>query len=316
MILLDYSQTVHGHIAMELNRTKEFTVEPDFLRYMILNQVRALNVRFRQKYGQMMVIMDGRNNWRKQAFHLYKANRKKSRDTSTIDWDQVYSVTSQISNDIKEHFPMPCVQVDGCEADDLIAYFCTHGPSEPTLILSSDKDFMQLQWLNYTKGKDIQQYATTTDKYLQEHSAHSALENLLDKIMRGDKGDGVPNVLSAEDQLVNGVRATIMSKKRVEALSEGLSLDTEGSSPLLQCDSSKINIGGFDPEDIIKRTKTNFDMISLLNLDVTHPPEIVHSMSQALKTALNEKKEGNVSFYLMQHDVKSMKDKAADFYPS
>jgi hypothetical protein len=46
--------------------------------------------------------------------------------------------------------------------------------------------------------------------------------NLIDKILRGDTGDGIPNILSDDNTFVEGLRQTPLSKKKKDAIIEDL----------------------------------------------------------------------------------------------
>jgi hypothetical protein len=83
------------------------------------------------------------------------------------------------------------------------------------MIVSSDKDFLQLQ-----KYGNVRQWSHILKKEIKD--PHPKL-NLIDKILSGDTGDGVPNVLSGDDTFVNGERQTPLSKKKKQAIIEDLS---------------------------------------------------------------------------------------------
>jgi hypothetical protein len=193
--------------------------DENMLRHMMLNSVRMYNKKFRDQYGQMIICCDGANNWRRGYFPQYKANRRKSRDDSGFDWAEAFRIMHKVKDEIKENFPYKVIHLEGCEADDIIGTMVEHtqefGQYEEVMIVSSDKDFLQLQ-----KYGNVRQWSHILKKEIKD--PHPKL-NLIDKILSGDTGDGIPNVLSGDDTFVNGERQTPLSKKKKQAIIEDLS---------------------------------------------------------------------------------------------
>jgi hypothetical protein len=213
MILMDFSGIAVATIAV--NKVND----ENMLRHMMLNSVRMYNKKFRDQYGQMIICCDGANNWRRGYFPQYKANRRKSRDDSGFDWAEAFRIMHKVKDEIKENFPYKVIHLEGCEADDIIGTMVEHtqefGQYEEVMIVSSDKDFLQLQ-----KYDNVRQWSHILKKEIKD--PHPKL-NLIDKILSGDTGDGVPNVLSGDDTFVNGERQTPLSKKKKQAIIEDLS---------------------------------------------------------------------------------------------
>jgi hypothetical protein len=187
-------------------------VDEGMLRHMILSQIKAVFVKHRQKYGDLIIAYDAGGNWRKDSYPNYKACRKTNRDGDSKDWDVIFESLNKIKNEIQTIMPYRHIQVRGCEADDIIGVLVheVYGQTdEPTLIVSSDKDFKQLQMY-----KNVRQYAVREKKFIDERDPKAFL---FEQILRGDKSDGVPNVLSDDDVFVDGRRQTpVMQKKIVE----------------------------------------------------------------------------------------------------
>lgn len=211
MIIVDLSQVMISNLMVQLGNHTNAEIEEDLLRHMILNSIRSYNVKFRNEYGEMIIACDAGNNWRKQVFPYYKANRKKSREKSEINWTAVFDTLNKVREELKEFFPYRVIQVDTAEADDIIGTLVQEygNTSEKILILSGDKDFMQLQsYINVKQFDPAQKRWKSTndpDRFIKEH------------IMRGDTGDGVPNFLSSDDTFVVGARQKPISKKKIEA---------------------------------------------------------------------------------------------------
>jgi len=206
MILLDYSQTVIGSF-MAVGRGKP-VVEEDLLRHTILNSIRMFRNKFTKDYGEMVICCDDKNNWRKEVFPEYKANRRKNRENDITDWKTLFELLHEMREDLTKYFPYKVMHVDTAEADDIIGVLVDHCEENPTLILSSDKDFIQLQ-----KYQGVRQWSPLQKKFV----VGDPVESLYDKTIRGDTGDGVPNILSSDDTLITeGKRQTPVTKKKME----------------------------------------------------------------------------------------------------
>ena len=78
------------------------------------------------------------------------------------------------------------------------------------MIVSSDKDFYQLQ-----RYKNVSQYDPIKTKKLVERTS-DPLQELHKHVILGDRGDGIPNILSGDDTFVNGDRQSVINAKRLE----------------------------------------------------------------------------------------------------
>ena len=209
MILLDYSQIVIANVMMNKRSMSE-----DFVRHAVLNTIRMYHHKFREEYGQLIVCCDAKDNWRKDVFKYYKAQRKTTRDKSDFDWVELYRILHIVREEISENFPYKVVYIEGAEADDIIATIVMkRNEQKPVLILSSDKDFVQLQ-----KYENVSQYSPLTKKFLNTDNPNTFLR---EHILRGDTSDGVPNFLSSDDTfVVTDKRQTPLSKKKVSVWAE------------------------------------------------------------------------------------------------
>ena len=207
MILLDFSQVCLSGILASGN--KDFG--EDLVRHMVLNSIRNFKSRF-SNYGELVICCDDKNYWRKQMFPYYKANRKKSREASSLDWNMIFNTLSMIKEEVKENFPYVVLQVESAEADDLIATMVDRygNNGEKIMIVSGDKDFAQLQ-----RYKNVSQYSPMTKKIIK---VDDPMEYLFEHVIRGDSGDGVPNILSRDDVFVNGLRQKPLQKKKVASM--------------------------------------------------------------------------------------------------
>ena len=128
MILVDLNQTMISNLMMHLSYTKDDVVEEEMLRHMILNSLRSYRSKFYKEYGELVICCDAQNYWRKGIFPHYKANRKKSRDSSGLDWNKLFEALNKIRDEIRDYLPYKVIRIDRCEADDIIAAIChEHG---------------------------------------------------------------------------------------------------------------------------------------------------------------------------------------------
>jgi len=224
MILIDYNQIALSNIIVQkLN-------DENMIRHMILNSIRMYNKKYRDQYGQMVICCDGMNTWRKEYFPQYKAARKKNRDNQTdTDWPEIFRILNLVRDEIRENLPYKVIHLEGCEADDVIGTLALQtqefGKDEPVKIISSDKDFIQLH-----RFKNVSQFSPMQKKEVTDKNPHIYRFN---HIIKGDAGDGVPNVKSADNVFVEeGLRQTPIRAKQIEEWldnSEKLSevMDTE-----------------------------------------------------------------------------------------
>ena len=213
MILLDYNQISISNLMVHMN--KNAILDEDLVRHMVLNSIRLYKKRFGDKYGEVVICCDDKNYWRKDIFPYYKAHRKGDREKSPYDWNTIFECLNKIRDELKETFPYRVIRVERAEADDIIGTLCHEhgvlgfmpGYAERILILSGDKDFSQLQ-----KYANVEQYSPVTKKWIRVNNPERYLR---EHIMRGDRGDGIPNFLSNDACLVNGERQKPLSTRKL-----------------------------------------------------------------------------------------------------
>jgi hypothetical protein len=208
MILVDLNQVLLAGLMAQIANHKG-KLEESLIRHMVLNIIRTHVKNFKAEYGEVVLCCDNRKYWRKEFFPFYKANRKKTRDKSDLDWHLIFDILGKLKQELKDNFPYKVLDVEGAEADDIIGTLVPiYSPHQKILILSSDGDFLQLQ--NY---KDVKQYNPSQKKYVK--SENPILE-LKEKIIRGDKGDGIPNMFSPSDCFVRDLRQKPITQKTLE----------------------------------------------------------------------------------------------------
>ena len=215
MILVDLNQVLIAGMMTQINKSKSNTIEENLVKHMALNILRNHIKTFKKSYGEVILCCDNRKYWRKDIFPYYKASRKKNREKSNLDWHLIFDILGRFKNDLKEYFPYKVIDVEGAEADDIIGTLAPrHVAHEDVLILSSDGDFLQLQ--RYSNDKyQIKQYNPTTKKFIVSDNPVDALK---EKIIRGDAGDGIPNVLSASDSFVNSIKQKSITEGKLQVM--------------------------------------------------------------------------------------------------
>ena len=202
MILIDFTQTIIAGLMAQL-KMNGGEVSEDMLRHMILNSVRNYQKKYAPDYGEIVLCTDSSHTWRKDFYPLYKANRKKTRDASDLDWKMLFDTLQVVKEEIRDNFPYRYMYVEQCEADDIIAILVKHA-REKVMIVSGDKDFQQLHKYDYVKqwSPNLNKLITceNPDLFLKEH------------ILTGDKSDGIPNILSNDDCFAEGIRQTPLRK--------------------------------------------------------------------------------------------------------
>ena len=211
MILVDMNQIALANVMMHLNMTKKKKPEGSMVRHMILNSLRMYRTKFKNEYGELVLCYDSKHYWRREIFPQYKASRKKIRTESDKDWESIFEVLNQVRDELKDIFPYKFLEVYGAEADDIIAVLCgeLEFDNGKTLILSGDKDFIQLQ-----KYKNVSQFSPITKKFV---NGEDPVLYLKEHILKGDASDGIPNVLSPDNTFVDGLRQRPLGKKKISS---------------------------------------------------------------------------------------------------
>ena len=207
MIIVDINQIMISNLMVTIHRDN-LELSEDLIRHMVLNSLRGHNKKFRKEYGKMVIACDSGNVWRRQAFPNYKAGRKANREKSEHDWTMIFDLLSKVKNEIKEFLPYKVIEVESVEADDIIAVLCRR-TNEKVLILSGDKDFIQLH------NDRIKQYNPVLNKFVGQGENPSLY--IREHILKGDRSDGIPNVLSDDNVFIEGRRQRPLSKKKIEA---------------------------------------------------------------------------------------------------
>ena len=206
MIFVDFNQVCISNIMQDIKNNSD--IEENLVRHMILSSLLMYKQKFGREYGELVICCDSPKSWRKDVFPFYKANRKSYRESSDFDWKKIFLILNKIRDELRESFPYRVIEVDGAEADDIIGQFALNA-KQPVLILSSDKDFIQLQ-----SNPNVKQYSIIQKKYLNGINPDTYLK---EHIIKGDRGDGIPNILSDDDTFVSQKRQNKLQKIKIES---------------------------------------------------------------------------------------------------
>lgn len=271
MILLDFSNIIVGSIMVAHRVPDDERFSENFIRHLVLNSIRSYRKKYLSKFGEIVICTDFLSSWRKKEYQYYKAHRKKNREKqkeSGLDWNELFKTINKIILEIDEFFPYKVISVPHAEGDDVIAVLA-RTIKDKNIIISSDKDFSQLQ-----KYKNVKQFSPMQKKMINTPNPYKYLK---EHIIRGDKGDGIPNILSADDCIVEGVRQKPISKKKFELwmnekpedfCSNGMSEKWERNQKLIDFDYIPKDISDSIIEEYAKEKK-NQKQGQLLNYFIT-----------------------------------------------
>ena len=274
------NQIALANLMMNMKMNNNKTIDENMVRHMILNSIRMYRKEHHNEYGEVVLTWDLKHSWRRDYFPEYKASRRKGREESDLDWEDIFGTLNKIRNEIKQNFPYKYLEVFGAEADDIIGFLCEENKNEKIMIISGDKDFIQLQ-----KYPNVTQWSPITKKqvngfdptiYLKEH------------ILKGDTSDGVPNILSPDNTFVDGLRQRPLSRKKIQSWLLG---------------------GGSDWNDEVKR---NFQRNSTL-IDLSKTPE---ELKNQIRLEYNNAPHGDRSKllnYFMKNKLKELTENIGEF---
>lgn len=273
-----------SNLMMQMGSHTNMKIEPDLVRHMVLNSIRMYLNKFKDEFGELVIACDNRRYWRRDVFPYYKANRKKDRDKSDLDWQGIFDCMKMIREELAEYFPYRVIDVDGAEADDVIGSLAMHFGDDmmnPILILSADKDFIQLQ-----KFMNVRQYDPIRKKFVSHNNPTMYTK---EHIMRGDAGDGVPNFLSPDNCLVVGTRQKPITTKKLE---QWLMMSPET----------------FDNNEMIRNYKRNQQLIDLSFIPEDLKTKIINEYE-----AQKNKTRSKLFNYFVQFKLKNLMENIQEF---
>lgn len=268
-----------SNLMMQLGNHTNAQVEENMVRHMVLNSIRSYKTKFGSEYGEIVIACDNTNYWRKQVFPYYKANRKKNRSASDLDWKTIFECMNKIRFELKEYFPYRVIDVESAEADDIIGTLVKN-VNDKILILSGDKDFVQLHNLGVVK-----QYDPTRKKWVSHNDPSQFLK---EHILKGDSGDGVPNVLSSDNCFVVGDRQKPLTSKKFDHY--------------MNLDPSKYE------SNVARNYQRNKELI-----DLSFTPEEIRSKVMDQYNNQSNKDKSKLMNYFISNKLKNLMENIGDF---
>jgi hypothetical protein len=295
MIIIDLNQVMIANMMAQLGNHTNASINEDLLRHMVLNSIRNYRNKFVEEYGEIVIACDGKNTWRRGFFPYYKAHRRKFREESEMDWNLIFQSLNNIREELRDNFPYKYIHVEGAEADDVIGTIChTHGTqlgkNDPILILSGDKDFIQLQVYS-----NVEQFDPIRKRWLKHNNPANYL---LEHIIKGDRGDGVPNMLSKDDCLINS-RQKPCRQKFIDALTKQFSNVYDYS------DLSNVD---FTNDEYARNFNRN---MHLVDLRMTPDDIKLNILEQFAQEAIG--KRSNLFNYFIEKRLKGLVESIGDF---
>jgi 5'-3' exonuclease len=276
IILIDNNQIILSSIFTAA-KTAQSEDDYGFIRHLVLNTYRKYLSKFRRNYGELIICNDSKNVWRKDFFPQYKKNRSERQKKSKFDWGKIFNELHTIREEMKDVFPYRFVQVERAEADDIIAVIAKNfHHKEKIMIVSSDKDFQQLQ-----RYPNVEQYSPSKKGILR---CDDPYDFLLDHVVRGDSSDGVPNAISDDAVFVEGRRQTRLTNKKIEDLKEV----------------------GFQQED-------NFMERNQKLIDLTMVPDYIEEETMRQMETEVSGDRSKILEYMMKYRLRSLIDNLEDF---
>jgi len=297
MIIVDFSQCMFSNLMANIRPNEIF--DEGMLRHMVLNSLRSYRQKFCYEYGELVIACDSHNYWRKNLFPFYKANRKKLLDNFNLDWDIIFASFNKIKSELKEFFPYRVLEIDTAEADDIIGTLANHFgwnsfddnsyrtnefiKKEKILIISGDKDYIQLQIYN-----NVKQYDPIRKKWI-EHDNPS--KYLLEHIMKGDAIDNIPTILCEDDYYVNkNHKIKRLTQKKIDDLISKNKKEW--------------------PTEIQRNFDRNASIISLVDDNI--PQEIKNNILLQYNN-YEENDRSNLMTYFMKYRLKNLFESINDF---
>jgi len=276
MVIVDFNGLAIGSIMGQLQRGEELS--ENLVKHIILNNLRVYRNKYKEAdHGKMVIACDSYS-WRKEVFPEYKAQRKANRSKDKHDWQQIFDLIESTLQDLRENFPYAVIKIDSAVTVEMSDF-----GGEDVVIISADKDFIQLQQYGH-----VIQWSPMFNKMIKEDNPR---RYLFEHLLKGDAGDGVPNANSHDDVFVTAARQTPMTKKAIDKYWDNRD----------------------DLEMIMKPNVFRNFMRNVQMIDLTNTPDGIREA--AINTYKNYKypSRQNILTYLIENRMKMLIDSAGEF---
>lgn len=290
LCIIDFSVIALTTVFATFNPKEEYT--EDDIRIAVFNVLRANVKKFKDDCPDIVLAIDCKKGyWRKQIAPYYKGSRKKNREKTPWKWDVIYNAMGHIIADIKKYFPYYVIDTDHVEADDIAGVLCCayHKDYEKIVLVSTDFDWSQLQ-----RFKNVKQWNPVQNKFVKPRTETgqppcSPDTFLKHKIIKGDRKDGIANILSPGNSITESIKQKSIKKADY---TEWLS-----SSPETYC----------TPE-MLERYRENEQLLDLTKVPTDISKQILTEFEEyQLPTRMR------IYSYLMKNGLPHLIDKISDF---
>lgn len=194
MIIIDFAHLSFKSLFVALDKEAFSKNKVDFKKYkgmfihLMFNYLKLVQTEFSKDYGNDIILaLEGSSSWRKEFYPKYKANRVLNEN---IDWENdVFPTIDEIVEIIKETLPYKVIKVKGAEGDDVVATLSEYS-KEPVMVISEDKDFIQLLRL-----PNVVLYKPIKKEFIQNVSESEIKDKLRLHILVGDRVDNIPSIM-------------------------------------------------------------------------------------------------------------------------
>lgn len=304
-ILVDWSQLGITTLMGELKGRTDIPIDISTCRNLWLRNLMEIKTRYGERFGDIIICVDGKDYWRRLVFPHYKCTRKKSKEDSGYDWEQIGNCLRQVQGEIEEFFPYKVVCHASAEADDVIAilveWYQTNDldvdglfeTPKDILIFSGDEDFCQLQ-----KYPNVKQISPLTRKQVKPDIPLKEFN--LYHILQGDGTDGVMSINSPPD---------FFYKKE-------LNPDVKVRQPPVTAKMKKFYWEQYKHGEITEWLQPEHEKRFLRNemlVILDKIPRSVHNKVIAVFTSLPDKDRSQVLNFLIQNRMNNLIANATDF---
>lgn len=288
------------------------------VKYRIISEIIKVKQTYGKEYGEVVICVDNAKNgyWRTDFYPEYKANRKKVRSESKINYKELFAEIAPLEDFFNDVLSVKLVSIDKCEADDImlvLARQCAN-TGEKVMIYSPDKDMIQCQIDN----ENVTQYSALTKKYItKEGDIH---DWLTEHICLGDVSDNVPKITDDTQfteefrEYLDSIGLSTIDELQFQKL--GLKNKVQNfTGPLFKSPRigkatlfKKIReMGGLDNFlDSNPCYRPNYERNKVLVLEEGVPENYVQEIIQSYKNAPNTSNIEEISKFLNEHNLQNL----------
>jgi len=239
--------------------------------------------RFYQDFGitKVVVFWEGKDS--KIYRQCYYPNYKKNREDKFEDENQKHDLDRQrirVKQYLEELF-IRQVEIDGCEADDGIAYYVRNSPNENKLIFTNDRDLLQLISDDTKVYLSNKKAILNQDNFTNYFDYHYKNVGII-KMLAGDSSDNISGLENIGEIKVLKLFPELKKEPKttdwvLERTNELLSKD-DSNKALLTIKEGKTKWGAYGNDYFLVMSK-------VINLET---PNVTDELKEAIKEMVEE----------------------------